>query len=60
MSGTLSRQSNEINISFKVTPTEHSLLIAISNSNDRSMASELRNCIKTRAQELGFLKEKQK
>jgi len=53
-------EEETINISFKLTPEEHSLLISISDEDDRSMAGMLRKLIKIRAKERGFIKENQK
>ena len=53
----IAHDEENINLSFKITPNEHSLLNAISVADHRSMAKEVRSLIQTRAKELGFLKE---
>ena len=56
MSDTLSQQSNEINIGFKLSKFEHETLQKISKIDERSMISEIKYLIKDHGKNLGVIK----
>ena len=47
-------------LSFELENDYHELLVKISSADDRSMAKEVKSLIKTRAKQLGFVKESKK